>query len=80
MKTAIAQHQPSPHFRQIECWVRQHERPYSAHDIHDFNRLYRRSYPLLSQEEKRRAELEIVDLLIEGVEDPKLKARIYGVC
>ena len=52
--------------------------PFSKQDVHAFNRLYRRIYPTLPPQEKRKAEW-IVDMMIVSVEKPELAKLIYGV-
>ena len=52
--------------------------PYTKHDIRAFNAIYRCIYRGLSREERHRAE-EMVDLMIEGLENPQLAEMIYGV-
>ena len=52
--------------------------PFTKQDVHAFNRLYRKIYPSLSQQEKRKAEW-IVDMVIVSVEKPELAKLIYGV-
>ncbi len=69
----------SIHFQQIEQWFQCAQAPYGVKDIYAFNALYRRTYNHLTREEKRRVEDEIVSTMIDGVEYPDLKAKIYGV-
>ncbi|WP_348758617.1 hypothetical protein [Candidatus Methylocalor cossyra] len=52
--------------------------PYTLAHIREFNAIYRRIYPQLSREEKRRAE-EFVDALIAGLENPEWASKIFGV-
>lgn len=52
--------------------------PYTLMHIRDFNRLYRRLYPVLNREEKRRAE-QWVDRMIDHVERKEWASRIFGV-
>jgi hypothetical protein len=66
--------------RQIEQWFRSVSRPYGMHDILTFNSMYGLAYRSLKQEERQLIESEIVETLIDGVANPKLKARIFGVC
>jgi len=54
------------------------EPPYTLSDIREFNRLYRRVYPMLGQVEKHKAE-QWVDHLIQHVEKPEWARKIYGV-
>ena len=65
-------------FYAIHMWFHATPPPYGFHDILKFNALYRKAYPVLSREEKRRVE-EWVDRIIENVETPKLVKRIFGV-
>jgi hypothetical protein len=67
------------YFTEIEQWFQGAQAPYGLKDINTFNELYQRHYPNLDQTERLRVEEEIVDALIEGVANPKLTARIYGV-
>ena len=68
----------SDEFQKINQWFQASQPPYNFHDIFMFNSLYRRAYPVLSHEEKRRIE-EFVDAMIEGVEEQKLVPKIFGV-
>ena len=79
MKTATAMNRSSIHFQEIEQWFQGVQPPYRLKDILAFNEIYRRIYSHLTTEEKCRVEEEIVDALINDVEDPKLKAKIFGV-
>lgn len=54
------------------------EPPYSLQHVREFNRIYGRIYPILSKDEKRRAE-DFVDALIAGVERREWAEKIYGV-
>ncbi len=65
-------------FQGISEWFEASHPPYDFQDIYRFNSLYRRAYPVLSREEKRRIE-EFVDAIIEGVEERKLVPEIFGV-
>jgi len=65
-------------FQEISQWFQASRPPYTIQDIIRFNALYKRGYPVLSREEKRRVE-EWVDTLIEGVEDRTLIPKIFGV-
>lgn len=69
----------STHYQEIDHWFHGIQAPYRLKDILAFNAIYRRAYSRLNREEKRRVEEEIVDALIDGVEAPKLKAKIFGV-
>jgi hypothetical protein len=69
----------STHFQEIEQWYQGVQAPYGLQDIHTFNAIYRRAYSRLTREEKRRVEEEIVNAMIEGVEDQRLKAKIIGL-
>jgi hypothetical protein len=52
--------------------------PYSLVNIREFNSIYRSIYPVLSREERRRAE-DFVDALIEGLEKKEFASKIFGV-
>jgi hypothetical protein len=52
--------------------------PYTHQHIREFNSIYRRIYPILTRDEKTKAE-SFVDSLIEGVEQEVLITRIFGV-
>lgn len=52
--------------------------PYTLTHIRHFNGIYRRIYPLLTRDEKRRAE-DFVDALIDGVERKEWACKIFGV-
>jgi hypothetical protein len=52
--------------------------PYTLAHISKFNTIYRDLYPVLSREEKHRAE-EFVDSLIAGLERKELASKIFGV-
>ncbi len=65
-------------FQAINQWFQAHLPPYNFQDILQFNSLYRRAYPSLSRDEKRRVE-EFVDAMIEGVEERGLVSKIFGV-
>jgi hypothetical protein len=79
MQTITAINEYSIHFQAIERWFHSVEAPYRLQDILAFNALYQCFYSRLAITEKRRVEEEIVNALIDGVEDPKLKAKIFGV-
>ncbi len=68
----------SEDFHCLQSLVRSFDQPYGLPEILDFNRLYGRIYPRLTDVEKRRTEA-LVDDLIERLEDKKLASRIYGV-
>ncbi len=68
----------SEEFQELQRWADSVAPPYGPAEIFEFNRIYRRIYPALSREERRRAE-KIVDALIDGVGDPAWTAKIYGV-
>jgi hypothetical protein len=52
--------------------------PYTLAHISEFNAIYRNLYPVLSREEKHRAE-EFVDSLIAGLERKEWAPKIFGV-
>jgi|GEM_PF-889554 len=52
--------------------------PYRESDVRAFSLLYRRIYPYLPREDRRKAEW-LVDLLIERLEKKELSSLIYGV-
>jgi hypothetical protein len=52
--------------------------PFTRQNVCAFNDLYRRIYPRLSPQEKRKAEW-LVDMMIVSVEKPDLAKLIYGV-
>jgi hypothetical protein len=52
--------------------------PFTRQDVFAFNDVYRRIYPTLPPQEKRKAEW-LVDMLIVSVEKPDLAKLIYGV-
>jgi hypothetical protein len=52
--------------------------PYTLAHISEFNAIYRNLYPVLSREEKHRAE-EFVDSFIAGLERKEWAPKIFGV-
>ena len=68
----------SESFDQLRSLFMSFEPPYDLKDIRDFNDLYRGIYPVLSGEERRRAE-DFVDAMIAGVERREWASRIFGV-
>jgi len=78
MNTAKVSQLYSDEFHAINTWFHDTRPPYCFNDIFVFNALYRRAYPALNREEKRRVE-EFVDIMIEQVEYPKLATQIFGV-
>lgn len=68
----------SDDFRQLQYFFQAARPPYNLEDIDRFNAIYKRIYPLLNREERRRSE-EWVDLLIDNVERKEWAARIFGV-
>jgi len=65
-------------YEELMLFYRSLAMPYTKHDIRAFNAIYRCIYRGLSREERHRAE-EMVDLMIEGLENPQLAEMIYGV-
>lgn len=65
-------------YEELMLFYRSLAMPYTKHDIRAFNAIYRCIYRSLSREERNRAE-EMVDLMIEGLENPQLAEMIYGV-
>ena len=65
-------------YEELSRWFSMTPSPYSEKDVLDFNRIYRRVYPLLSRQEQRKAEW-LVDVIISHLERPNLAALIYGV-
>lgn len=65
-------------YEELMLFYRSLAMPYTKHDIRAFNAIYRCIYRSLSREERHRAE-EMVDLMIEGLENPQLAEMIYGV-
>ena len=65
-------------FHQLQDYFRSIEPPYDLEDIHGFNEIYRRIYPVLNRDEKRRSE-EFVDMLIDKLEQKEFAASIFGV-
>jgi len=51
--------------------------PFTRQDVCAFNDVYRRIYPTLPPQEKRKAEW-LVDIMIASVEKPELAKLIYG--
>jgi hypothetical protein len=68
----------SEHFNELRTFFQSLQPPYTLHHIREFNAIYRRIYPALSREEKRRAE-DFVDSLIEGLERKDWAPKIFGV-
>lgn len=68
----------SESFYQINAFFQSIDPPYTLKHINGFNSIYRRIYPLLSRDEKRRSE-EFVDLLIDNLERKEWAAKIFGV-
>ncbi len=68
----------SDEFSEINEFFHSIHPPYNLADIHGFNEIYRRIYPLLNPKEKRRSE-EFVDTLIEKVERKEWAEKIFGV-
>lgn len=52
--------------------------PYTLGHIREFNAIYRKIYPSLNREERRRAE-DFVDALIAGLERKEWASKIFGV-
>jgi hypothetical protein len=68
----------SEDFDRLRRYFRSISPPYSLSNIRDFNLIYRKIYPVLSREEKRRAE-DFVDALIGGLEKKEFASKIFGV-
>jgi hypothetical protein len=68
----------SDDFQQLQCFFQATRPPYNLEDINGFNAIYKRIYPGLNREERRRSE-EWVDLLVDNVERKEWAARIFGV-
>ncbi|QFY43786.1 hypothetical protein F6R98_15085 [Candidatus Methylospira mobilis] len=68
----------SPEFVELQNTFYKLERPYGFNEIYNFNQIYERVYTNLRNEEKKRAEM-FVDELIDGLEAPSLACRIFGV-
>jgi predicted RNase H-like nuclease len=68
----------SERFDELRSFFQGIQPPYTLQHIREFNAIYRRIYPMLSREEKRRAE-DYVDSLIEGLERKEWAPRIFGV-
>ena len=81
MKTVIANIRTidSAYFREIQRWFHGVQAPYGLQDILTFNAMYQHLYGRLDRLERQRVEEEIVEALIDGVETPDLKAKIFGV-
>ncbi|MCU0735884.1 MAG: hypothetical protein MUF20_10230 [Methylotetracoccus sp.] len=69
---------PAPGLAELEGYFSGIRPPYTLNDIWNFNRLYRRLYPVLNRDEKIRAE-QWVDRLIDNVERKEWASKIYGV-
>ena len=68
----------SASFDQLRLFFQYNDPPYDLQVIRDFNALYRGIYPVLSREERRRAEA-LVDALIDGLEQKEWASKIFGV-
>jgi hypothetical protein len=68
----------SENFDELRRYFQSIRPPYSLVDIRQFNMIYRNIYPVLSREEKRRAE-DFVDALIDGLEKKEFASKIFGV-
>ena len=68
----------SERFDELRSYFQSIQPPYTLQHIREFNAIYRRLYPVLTREEKRRAE-DYVDALIEGLENKDWASRIFGV-
>jgi hypothetical protein len=68
----------SSEFDQLRRYFQEISPPYSLSNVREFNRIYRTIYPVLTREEKRRAE-DFVDSLIEGLEKREFASKIFGV-
>ncbi|QXP85124.1 hypothetical protein ABZN20_14395 [Methylococcus sp. ANG] len=65
-------------FQDISSYIASIRAPYTLQDIQGFNTAYKRAYPSLSREEKRRIEA-FVDTMIERVAQKELASKIFGV-
>ncbi len=68
----------SNNFDELRIYFQGLEPPYTLRDIRGFNTIYGGLYPVLTREEKRRAE-EFVDVMIAGVEKKEWACKIFGV-
>ncbi|MGZ8250686.1 MAG: hypothetical protein ACXWUF_21910 [Methylomagnum sp.] len=68
----------SDRFDELRRYFMSIEPPYTLQHIREFNRIYGRIYPVLTKDEKRRAE-DFVDALIAGVGRQEWAEKIYGV-
>jgi hypothetical protein len=68
----------SDDFHQLKTYFQGISSPYTLEHIGGFNAIYRRIYPILNRDEKRRSE-EFVDILIDNLERKEWAAKIFGV-
>lgn len=68
----------SDEFHQITSFFQRIHPPYTLEHIDGFNSIYRRIYPILNRDEKRRSE-EFVDILIANLERKEWATKIFGV-
>lgn len=68
----------SDEYHQIRNFFKSIHPPYTLEHIAGFNTIYRRIYPTLNRDEKRRTE-EFVDVLIDKLERKEWAAKIFGV-
>ncbi|HYE37973.1 hypothetical protein [Methylocaldum sp.] len=68
----------SEEFHQLKSFFQNIQPPYTLENIGGFNSIYKRIYPLLNRDEKRRSE-EFVDIMIDNLERKEWAAKIFGV-
>ena len=68
----------SPNYTELHGLFKSFNPPHEEQDVRAFSAAYRRIYPTLAREERKRAEW-LVDLMIERIERKELAELIYGV-